>query len=253
MTPLALLWYYLIIVPHLLLVVVLVPLLRRRLYRQFPIFSIYIVAEIIQFVVLFAMIQTPSVTGRQYGIAYSFGLACITALNLGVIYEICAHLFRNDSVLGCFGKPLFKWITLGLLLSSLILAVGWGGHDISRLMSIMHVLERTASILQCGLLVGIFVLCTYLGLSWRSHVFGIALGLGVFSSIELAASAIRTQTGIAYTKPLDYLTMATYHCCVLIWAFYLWAPERSSQYTLKVLPEADLESWNQELRRLLNQ
>jgi len=120
-------------------------------------------------------------------------------------------------------------------------------------MSIVHVLERTASILQCGLLVGVFILSTYLRLSWRSYVFGIALGLGIFSSIELVTSAIRAETGHAYTKPLDYLTMATFHACVLIWAFYLWAPERSSQYSLKVLPEADLENWNQELQRLLNQ
>jgi hypothetical protein len=32
--------------------------------------------------------------------------------------------------------------------------------------------------------------------------------------------------------------------------FYLLAPERVAQYTLKTLPENDLEVWNQELRRL---
>jgi hypothetical protein len=245
-------WYYLIIVPHLLLSVVFVLLLRRGLYRQFPIFFTYIVSEMVQFVVLFAMMEMPSVTGREYGLAYSFGLALSTALHLGVIYEIAAHLFRNYTGLSYFGKPLFRWVTVGLLLASLTLAVGSGAHDISRVMSIMHVLERTASILQCGLLVGVFVLSAYLALSWRSYVFGIALGLGIFSSIKLIASAIRAQTGIVYVKPLDYLTMATYHCCVLIWAFYLWAPERSSQYAVKVLPEADLESWNQELQRLLH-
>jgi hypothetical protein len=252
MTLSSLLWYYLVIAPHLLLVVVLVLLLRHRLYREFPIFLAYIISEIIQFFVLFAMIEMPSVTGLQYGVAYSFGLAVSTALNLGVIYEICACLFRNYTALGYFGKPLFRWATVSLLLISLILAVAAGGHDSVRILSMIRVLERTASILQCGLLVAIFMLASYLRLSWRSYVFGIALGLGIFASVELAISAIHAQTGSNYTKPLDYISMITYHCCVLIWAFYLWAPERSSQYALKALPEADLDSWNQELQRLLN-
>jgi hypothetical protein len=117
----------------------------------------------------------------------------------------------------------------------------------------MHVLERTASILQCGLLVLIFALASFLNLSFRSYVFGIALGLGIFSSVELAASAIRAEIGSAYNGLLDYFIMATYHCCVLIWAFYLWVPERSSQYALKVLPQSDLDNWNKELQRLLKQ
>lgn len=246
-----LLWY-LWVVPHLLLAGVLVLLVRRGLYKQFPIFFAYIACEILQFLVLFTIAEAPSTSGLQYGIAYCFGLALSTALQFGIIYEICSHLFRNYSVLSHFGKPLFRWITVVLLLTGLVLAVHSGGHDPLRMLSILHVLDRAASISQCGLLLGMFLLSAYLGLSWRSYVFGIALGLGIYASVELAASAIRAETGVAYTRPLDYFTMATYHACVLIWAFYLWAPERSSQYAMKALPEADLESWNQELQRLLN-
>jgi hypothetical protein len=251
MTLSAFLWNYLIIVPHVLLGVVFIALLRRRLYRDFPIFTGYIASEIVQFVVLFTMIKVKSVSDRQYAIAYCLGLAVSVALRFGVVYEICAHLFRNYAALQRFGKPLFRWISVGLLLAGLIFAVRSGGHDVERLMSVVYVLERTASVMQSGLVVAIFFFSACLGLSWRSYIFGIALGLGIFASVELAASAVRAQTGFTYTKPLDYLTMATYHCCVLIWAFYLWAPERSSQYALRVIPENDLESWNQELRRLL--
>ena len=78
------------------------------------------------------------------------------------------------------------------------------------------------------------------------------MGLGVLSTIELAVSAIRAETGYAYNVFLNYLALATYHACVLVWAFYLWAPERSPQYAVRILPEADLENWNRELQRLLN-
>jgi hypothetical protein len=252
MSFLVLLWYYLWIVPHILLVVILFQFLRRRLYRQFPIFLAYIGFEVLQFAVLFTIQLMSSVTAKQYAVTYTFGLAISTALHFGVIYEISAYLFRNYSTLSYFGRPLFRWITVSLLLTSLLLAVSAGVRDIPRLLSTMYVMDRTAGILQCGLLILIFALSSYLNLSWRSYVFGIALGLGIFSSIELAASAIRSQIGSAHSHLLDYLIMGTYHCCVLIWGFYLWAPERSSQYTLTI-PETDLESWNQELQRLIKQ
>jgi len=253
MTLRLLVWNYLLIVPHLLLLVVLVALLRSRLHRQFPIFFTYVAAEIVQFMVLFVMLKSPSITGREYGIAYSCGFALSTALRLGIVHEIFAHMFRNYTVLNRFGKPVFRWVTVGLLLAGLTLAAYAGGHDPAWLLSVVHVLDRAASILQCGLLIGLFFFSTYLGLSWRSYIFGIALGVGIFASVELVTSAIRSETGYAYNAYLNYITMATYHCCVLIWAFYLLAPEQVSQYALKAAPEIDLESWNQELQRLLRQ
>jgi hypothetical protein len=222
---LRLVWNYLLIAPHLLLVVVLVALLRRRLYRQFPMFFSYVVAEIVQAAVILPMIFSPSTTNYEYAVAYGIGLAVSTALRFGVIHEIFAHMFRNYSMLNRFGKPVFRWTTVGLLLASLALAAYAGGHDPNRLMFIVNVLDRVASIMQCGLLIGLFLFSASLGLSWRSYLFGIALGLGVFASVELVASAIRSETGYVYNTYLNYLTMATYHCCVLVWAFYLSAEE----------------------------
>jgi hypothetical protein len=74
--------------------------------------------------------------------------------------------------------------------------------------------------------------------------------LGAFASANLVAAAIRSQTGFLYNTPLNYFTMGTYQGCVLVWVLYLLAPERVAQYTVKTLPENDLELWNQELQRL---
>jgi hypothetical protein len=246
--------YYLMVVPHLLLGVVLIGLLRHKVYRQFPIFLSYVLAEIIQFfAVLFPMVLTSSTSGSTYAVAYSSGLALSTALRFGVIYEIINYLFRNYAALNRLGKPIFRWTTVGLLLTALAIAAYAGGDDFNHFIFVVRILDRTASIMQCGLMLGLFLFSAYLGLSWRSHVFGIALGLGIFASVELAASAFLSQTGYAYVDYVNYVTMATYHCCVLIWAFYLLLPERSPQYKIRAVPEHDLENWNQELQRLINQ
>jgi len=249
MTLRVLFWNYLLIAPRLLLVVVFIALLRHRLYRQFPMFFAYVVSEIVQGAVIFPMIFS-HFRGDIYATAFYSGVVVSTALRFGIIHEIFAHMFRNYAVLHRLGKPLFRWVTVGLLLVGLAVAAYQGGHDAHPLTSSLHALDLAASILQCGLLLGLFFFSSYLGLSWRSYLFGIALGLGAFASANLVAAAIRSQTGFLYNNPLNYFTMGTYQGCVLVWVFYLLAPERVAQYTLKTLPENDLEVWNQELRRL---
>jgi hypothetical protein len=250
MTLRVVLWDYLLVAPRLLLLVVFIALLRHRLYRRFPMFFAYVVSEIVQAAVILPAMFSHLSRGAIYAAAFYSLLVLSIALRFGVIHEIFAHMLRNYAVLHRLGKPLFRWVTVGLLLMGLAVAAYQGGHDARPFTSSLHALDLAASILQCGLLLGLFFFSSYLGLSWHSYLFGIALGLGAFASANLVAAAIRSQTGFLYSNPLNYFTMATYQGCVLVWVFYLLAPERVAQYTLKTLPENDLEVWNQELRRL---
>ena len=244
---------YLMIVPHLLLIGVLAALCRKKLYREFPLFFTYAAAELFQFIVLFGMLLVPKVTGRQYSIAYWVGLALSNVLRFGVIHEIFAHVFRNYPSVRAYGAPAVRWGTVGLLATALGLALYTGGDSLDRLRTLVFLLDRTASIMQCCLLLALFAFARYLALSLRSHVFGIALGLGIFASVELAVAALRSQLGYSGNAALNYVSMATYHICVVIWLAYLWAPERSSQYLVKAVPEHDLEDWSKELQRLIQQ
>jgi hypothetical protein len=76
--------------------------------------------------------------------------------------------------------------------------------------------------------------------------------LGIFSSVGLATEAMRVWTGPVAGYAFDFVTMATYHCCVVIWVIYLLAPE-TARSSVKELPENALEQWNAELQRLLLQ
>ncbi len=151
-------------------------------------------------------------------------------------------------------KPLFRWVTIGLLIAALALTVYAGGNRSDRSWFVMNMLDRTALILQAGLLAGLFLFSRYLTLSWRKQVFGIALGLGVYAIVDLVVAAILSQTGILHVRSLDYASMAAYHCSVLIWMFYLLARERSRPGgDVQDLPtHHEIEAWNQELERLLH-
>jgi hypothetical protein len=251
MTPLLVLWYCLWVAPHVLQGVILFAMVRRRLQRQFPLFLLYNVFEILQFGVLFAISRSHIRFGEGYVRAYSVGLALSTAIRFGVIHELFSHFFRRYPALDGVGRLLYYGVTVVLLLTAVGLAISAPGNSADFLLNATYALDRTVSILQCGLLISLFLFSRYFVLSWRSHAFGIALGLGIFASVELATSAIWLHLGAFGNPVVNLLTMATYNCCVLIWTFYLMAPERVPRYPSKTLPEYDLEIWNQELRRLL--
>lgn len=253
MTLRVFLWHYLWIAPHLLLVGVAIGMWRQRVIRQFPIFFVYVIEEIVQFLVLYPMAVAPTVTAETYLRYEALGLGISTGLRFGIIHEIFAFTFRNYPSLSAFGKPIFRWGTAILLMLGLLAAVFIGGNDTHRVLAMLSVLSRTASFLQAGLLIILFLFSSYLGLSWRNQVFGIALGLGIFSCVDLAAAAIRSEFGTEHTNSLYYYTMGVYHVCVLVWLAYLWLPERVTQFAVKAVPEHDLESWNKELQRLIQQ
>src|SRR5438105_2308555 len=91
-----------------------------------------------------------------------------------------------------------------------------------------------------------------LALSWRSFAYGIAFGMGIFSTVDLAIEGMRVWGGFVAGYAFDFVAMATYHCCVMMWMAYLWIPETSRQI-MQDLPENDVEQWNAELQRLLLQ
>jgi hypothetical protein len=255
------LFYYLWIAPHTLLAVVLVLMVRRRLYKQFPIFLLYTAFELLQFMVLLAVfIHTRSLADGRYRGAFLVGAAISGALRFGIIYEIFVEVFRKYDALRDLSKVLFRCATVLLLLIGVALASTHGNGSDGFLL-IVPILDRTVRFMQCGLLVFLFLFSRYFGISWRNYAFGIALGFGILASLELVDYAIRSQI-VAGSYLLDYLGMATYHCSVLIWIFYLLAQDTQEPQEpqgprtprmLKKLPEHDLEAWNQELERLLHQ
>jgi len=251
MTALKLLWYYLWIAPAVVQLLVVGVMVRRKLYQQFPIFFAYAAFAVCSFAVVFATYVSPLFSGDDYTHAYSIRLAVTTALRFGIIYEIFFHLVRNYPPVSRFARPIFGWTLVALLLAGVVLAAFVPGNAAEHYMYVIRVLDRTASILQCGLLLALFGFSEYLGLSWRNHLFGIALGLGIFASVELAVAAVRAQLG--YVKSLDYVSMGTYHICALIWLVYVLKRERVASVAFTTLPAHDTEVWNQELQRLLRQ
>ncbi len=253
MYPHSFLWHYLWLAPHALQVFIVLTMVRRKLVHEFPVFLTYTAFQVIQGGTLFALDHMPSVSALQYWETYWVGLVVTIVLRFALIHEIFSHVFREYPALQELVPLLFRWAAALLLLVAVAVFAYARAADGYRFLVGVHVVNRAVSLIQAGLLVFVFLFSSYFKLSWRSYVYGIALGLGIFASVDLATSAIRASVGPALgNDQFDLITMITYHCCVLVWLVYLLAPE-SSRRAVKGLPDDNLERWNSELERLLLQ
>jgi hypothetical protein len=230
--------------------------IKRGFQREFPIFVCYTSWITLEGVLLIYMDYAPSVSGDQYTAAFSLAAAISVAIRFALIYEIFKHLLSRYPALTRSGISLFRAATLLLLI--IVLALAWFAPATGRdpTMARFFVLERTVNILLIGQLLFLFIFSRAFGLSWRSHAFGIALGLGIFATVMLSTSAIRTQTQPTAPNQMTNITegvnQGTYLFCALLWLVYLLATERPPQTPKPRLPKHDLGAWNQELQRFLN-
>jgi hypothetical protein len=249
MYPHSPIWHYLWIAPHVLQLAIVFIMIRRRLVSEFPVFLTYTLFQIVMGATLFAFDHISAVSARQYVATQWVDTIGSIVLRFALIYEIFSRIFDPYPALVKLGRLLLRWGVVVLLLVAV--AVAARAPNTAPWLSGIHVMNCAVSLMQSGLLVFLFLFSSYFGLSWRSYVYGVAAGLGIFSSVTLATAALQVATGIAAASyTLDFVTMAIYHCCVVIWLIYLLAPE-TARLSVKHLPDNNLEQWNIEMQRLL--
>jgi hypothetical protein len=228
-------------------------LLRKCLAREFPCFLAYCVFQVIEQPILFALDHDARVSAESYWITYSCLLVPQIALRFAVIYELFSQMFNPYPGLQELGRRLLKWVAVILIMAAALFSGLNPGESGNYLLSGIPILNRAVALIQSGLLMVLFLSASSLRLSWRSYTFGIAVGLGLYSSVDLVSEAVRIWLGTGGgTYALDFVTMAAYHCSVLIWIACLLAPE-PVRVAAAELPQTSMAQWNAELQRMLLQ
>jgi len=245
--------FFLWIAPHVLLAVAAAVIWRRRLDREFPCFFAFVLYEIAEFFLLFSLRLAHSVTAEQYAYIFSATLLVSIALRLGVIDEVSKDLFRESEFLKVSARRFLQGVAVFLLGIGFLLAVYAPGNNSAKWHAGVFVVNRGAAIVQCGLLLCLLLFSRFMGLSWRRPAFGIALGLGILTSIDLAASALRAEfASEAMREYLNLLITGASLVCVSLWLGYLLAPEPVLASPV-IGPHDEVETWNKEFRHLLRQ
>lgn len=227
-------------------------LLKRRLVRELPVFFAYVAFQVSQTALLF----TIHVSQLQHRMSYadyfytfwgSRGISVI--LGFAVVSELYCRVFQNYEAIRRFAGIVFGAAAVVLLLAAVVTASS-SGADTPGMIKVLVLLERSVRLMQCGLVFFLFLAAFYFGFSWKNHLFGIAMGFGVCATIDLVAIAVRFHLGAMAGTAYSQVRAAAYCCGMLIWVWYLLAPEPAPQYA-GVVPLSDLEKWNQTVLEML--
>ena len=108
------------------------------------------------------------------------------------------------------------------------------------------ILERAIRIMQCGMLLLLYLFSHHVGITWRNQLFGIVFGFGLYASSNLLMYSLRSRVGEDWNTSASVMNSLCYLVTVGIWVGYMLAP--AAERTL-VRSEAPLilERWNTEL------
>jgi hypothetical protein len=249
------LWNYLWVAPNLYLFALGVLTWRRGLSRQVPYFVAFALLNPTMDIGRFILDVTPAASADSFWI-FSWGAIIVESLlKFLVIGEAFSRLLQLYPSLARLGKFLISGFGAVLVLLAALAAALSRDASAVRIVSGFHVLAQTQYIVQFGLTVFVFVFVAYFRLTWDRLSFGILQGFGLASCVFLTTWAILANTNVSDhgRTLLDFLNFATYHFYVLLWAYYVLVPGRVAARVPALIPEHNLELWNRELERLLQQ
>jgi hypothetical protein len=188
---------------------------RRKLHKQFPAFFVYLLAQVVNFAVIFPLHFGDY---RFYFASFWLGEAVNAVLGFKVIHEIFLDVFRPYHTLKDLGTLLFKWAGVVMLLVSVVVAFS-NSHDLSPMVHAVSTLQRSVLIVQLGLILFMLLFSRFLGVSRKQISFGISLGFGLFAGVELLLMALFSG-GLIKQALLNPINMLTYNLAIVVWLGY---------------------------------
>jgi len=156
------------------------------------------------------------------------------ALLLIVIYGAFRLAMKPLRGLHRAGKIIFSWV--GVVSFALAIGMAFGprvADTTTRIGIVAGRLQQGTSVLLLCMLLFVCFTTRYLGLTYRSRIFGILLGLGIYSACTLVESAWMSTKSTTYIYSPVYLVSAFgFLACLVVWSGYLLAPEPARKLVL---------------------
>jgi len=205
-------------------------MVRRGLHATFPRFFSYILFQTIKSGILFVVFRYYQ---DNYFDAYWTGNAISVLLAVTVMDEILHSLFEEYGGIQNLGSIIFRWACGLLLLLAIVSAFTSQEGGADRVVAAVLTFDRSVRLMECGLFVLLMLLCRSLRDCWRQHAFGIALGFGVFASIEVILVSFVMRYGDGPAGLVSIIKSSAYNMVTVLWIFY-------ARQQTHALPEASL-------------
>jgi hypothetical protein len=178
-----------------------------------------------------------------YFYVYWTSYALEAILSLLVIYSIFKLAMAPLKGLQTLGMLVFRWVAA--ISGAVAIGVAVTPHltGIKFMVAMITQLQQTSSILTLCLLLFVCFAIRPMGLSFRSRIFGISLGLGFLATSSLVSSAWLARYGNMYST-ISLVNGLAVGLTLLMWSAYFAFPEPKRR--IIVLPTTSpFLRWNQ--------
>lgn len=178
-----------------------------------------------------------------YFYVYWASYAFESILSLLIIYSIFRLAMAPLEGLRTLGMLVFRWVAAISVAVSIGVTLTPQLSRINFMVAAITQLQQTSSILTLCLLLFVCFAIRPMGLSYRSRIFGVSLGLGVLATVNLVNAAWFTHFASMYaiTSLVNGLAVGL---TLLIWSAYFAFPEPKRR--IIVLPTTSpFLRWNQ--------
>jgi hypothetical protein len=210
----------------------------RRQAREFGPFMGLLGVRAVSTAILIPLLFFRQEIGLNIRTAYNiyFFTYWISAIVLGlmlvvVIYSVYNKAMKPLKGLQRIGKVIFRWVSVVSVAVSIAIAVGphlsAGGHSTSMVWAMMvSQIQQGTSVLTLCLLLFVCFAIRPLGLTLRSRIFGVTLGLGVTATTYLLQAAWLATVGArSVYSPIYLVSTIGSLIAVCIWGTYFALPE----------------------------
>src|SRR3954470_19603353 len=241
--------YVLGVAPAAVQIAILVAMSRNGARKRFPMFWTYTLYQIALTIALMAFYQLGDM---EYFFAYWAGAAVSSFLGFAVIYKCFSQALQPYETLRDLGRLLFRWaaIVMGIVGFIFVLSTPSGTEHTLFVRNIL-ILERGIRVVQCGMLLLLYLFSHHVGITWRNQLFGVVLGFGVFASLNLLMFSLRSRFGEDWNAGASVMNSLSYLFTTGICAAYLVAHAAERTQVRNAAPLV-IERWNTELAGINN-
>ena len=223
-------------------------LYKRKLLPQFKYFASFLVFLTLKSGVLYLCYRFASPQSWTYYSMYWVFVALVDLATIPVLYEIFCAAFKPFAGLQDLAKVAFKWAAGSILFIGLLVfvtnPVTQNAPKYHWLSTSVYDFERVVRVLECALLMFLFIGSQHLGMGKRNRVFGFALGFGIDAFCQLLVYSAALNSHISKIPIWGQLMPFISYGSLLIWVSYLAQPEPSHE-SLHIPVTSPLLRWNE--------
>lgn len=217
-------------------------LIYRNQQKQFPLFSLYVVATELVGLTRLAASGAPSLVYRY---VYWISNILVVLFSLLAVYE----LFVKRLFPGFYKVRFFRYLfpTIAILVNIVVVLIAiYGNHK-----RLLLLTARAGEFLRAAILIFFVSLMALMGRRWEKREFGIAAGFGLDVSTSLAEIAIWSHAP-SKNAVISRIPVIAYDIACIIWLYCFWSAPKSQPAvpTAPLSPDAlrEAKKWEESLK-----